>query len=40
MTHRYCPVVAMQVNDGTMITGKGSDLMCASAAAVLNAINI
>ena len=37
-TQDICPVVAMQVNDGTMITGKGSDLMCASAAAVLNAI--
>ena len=32
------PVVAMQVADGTMITGRNSDLMCASAAAVLNAI--
>ena len=33
-----CPVVAMQVKDGTIITGKSSDLMCGSAAAVLNAI--
>ena len=32
------PVVALQVLDGTIITGKSSDLMCASAAAVLNAI--
>ncbi|WP_455539870.1 DUF1846 domain-containing protein [Terrisporobacter sp.] len=37
-TQDICPVVAMQVEDGTIITGKGSDLMCASAAAVLNAI--
>lgn len=33
-----CPVVAINVEDGTIITGKSSDLMCASAAAVLNTI--
>ena len=32
------PVVALQVPDGTIITGKSSDLMCASAAAILNAV--
>ena len=32
------PVVALQVLDGTIITGKSSDLMCASAAAILNAV--
>ena len=37
-TQEICPVVAMQVPDSTIITGKSSDLMCASAAAVLNAI--
>lgn len=32
------PVVALELRDGTIITGKGSDVMNASAAAVLNAI--
>ena len=32
------PVVALQVPDGTIITGRSSDLMCASAAAILNAV--
>lgn len=33
-----CPVVAIELTDGTMLTGKGSDLMNATAAATLNAI--
>ncbi len=33
-----CPVVAIELIDGTMLTGKGSDLMNATAAATLNAI--
>ena len=33
-----CPIVAIELNDGTILTGKGSDLMNASAAATLNAI--
>ena len=33
-----CPVVAIELTDGTIITGKGSDLMNATAAATLNAI--
>lgn len=33
-----CPVVALELEDGTILTGKGSDLMNGTAAAVLNAI--
>ena len=33
-----CPVVAIELTDGTIITGKGSDLMNSTAAATLNAI--
>lgn len=33
-----CPVVALELNDGTILTGKGSNLMNASAAVILNAI--
>jgi uncharacterized protein (UPF0371 family) len=33
-----CPVVALELNDGTILTGKGSSLMNASAAAILNAV--
>lgn len=33
-----CPVVAIELTDGAMLTGKGSDLMNATAAATLNAI--
>ncbi|SHE32498.1 DUF1846 domain-containing protein [Clostridium fallax] len=33
-----CPVVAMELNDGTILTGKSSDLMEGTAAVVLNAI--
>ncbi|WP_097027633.1 DUF1846 domain-containing protein [Clostridium peptidivorans] len=33
-----CPVVALELNDGTIVTGKGSELMDATAAVVLNAI--
>ena len=33
-----CPVVAIELTDGTILPGKGSDLMNATAAATLNAI--
>lgn len=33
-----CPVVALELNDGTILTGKGSNLMNATAAVILNAI--
>ena len=33
-----CSVVALELEDGTIITGRSSELMCASAAAILNAI--
>ena len=33
-----CPVVAIELTDGRIITGKGSDLMNSTAAATLNAI--
>jgi uncharacterized protein (UPF0371 family) len=33
-----CPVVSMELHDGTILTGKRSDLMDATAAVVLNAI--
>ncbi|HCQ5569414.1 TPA: DUF1846 domain-containing protein [Clostridioides difficile] len=33
-----CPVVALELEDGTILTGKGSDLMNGTAAVVLNAI--
>lgn len=33
-----CPVVALELNDGTILTGKASETMNATAAAVLNAI--
>lgn len=33
-----CPVVAIELNDGTILTGKGSDLMNATAAAILNSV--
>ena len=33
-----CPVVALELNDKTILTGKGSDLMNATAAAIVNAI--
>ena len=36
--NEVCPVVAMELYDGTIITGKGSELMNATAAAVLNAV--
>ena len=34
------PAVAMELNDGTIITGKTSDLLGASSAALLNAIKV
>ncbi|WP_074437984.1 DUF1846 domain-containing protein [Clostridioides difficile] len=33
-----CPVVALELEDGTILTGKGSDLMNGTAAVVLNTI--
>jgi len=36
--NEICSVVAIELKDGTMITGKGSDLMNATAAAILNAV--
>jgi uncharacterized protein (UPF0371 family) len=33
-----CPVVAMELHDGAILTGKSSDIMDATAAVVLNAI--
>lgn len=33
-----CPVVALELNDGTILTGKGSDLMNATSASIVNAI--
>jgi uncharacterized protein (UPF0371 family) len=37
-TNDLCAAVAMELTDGTMITGKGSDTMDAAAAALLNAV--
>lgn len=37
-TNETCPAMAIELADGTMITGKGSNTMDAAAAAVLNAI--
>ncbi|QSX06193.1 DUF1846 domain-containing protein [Sedimentibacter sp. zth1] len=33
-----CPVAAIELENGTIITGKGSSLMCSTAAVILNAI--
>lgn len=33
-----CPAVAIELNDGTILTGKSSDIMNATAAVVLNAV--
>jgi uncharacterized protein (UPF0371 family) len=33
-----CPVVAIELNDGTILTGKSSKIMDASAAVILNAV--
>ncbi|MDF2890879.1 MAG: ATP-dependent Zn protease [Clostridia bacterium] len=33
-----CPAVAIELEDGTMLTGKSSDIMNATAAAILNAV--
>lgn len=33
-----CPAVAMELNDGTILTGKSSDVLDATAAVVLNAV--
>ena len=35
-----CTVVALELNDGNIITGRSSELMGASAAAVLNAVKV
>ena len=37
-TNDLCPSVAIELADGTMITGKGSETMDAAAAALLNAV--
>lgn len=36
--NEVCPVVAIELNDGTILTGKSSETMNATAAVVLNAI--
>lgn len=36
--NEFYSAVAIELDDGTMITGKGSPTMCASASAILNAI--
>ncbi|MGF7060912.1 DUF1846 domain-containing protein [Brassicibacter mesophilus] len=36
--NEVCPIVAIELNDGTILTGKSSDVMHATAAAVLNAV--
>jgi uncharacterized protein (UPF0371 family) len=36
--NEVCPVVALELHDGTILTGKSSDTMDATAAVVLNAI--
>jgi len=36
--NEFCTVVALELNDGTILTGKSSALMDASAAVILNAI--
>ena len=33
-----CPALALELHDGTMITGKGSNIMDATAAVILNAV--
>ena len=37
-TSDICPVVALELNDGTILTGKSSETMEATAAAIINAI--
>ena len=36
--NEICPAVAMELNDKTILTGKGSDVMDATAAVLLNAV--
>lgn len=36
--NEVCPAVAMELKDGTILTGKGSDVMDATAAVLLNAV--
>lgn len=36
--NEICPAVAIELRDGTILTGKGSDVMNATAAMILNAI--
>lgn len=36
--NEICPAVAMELNDGKILTGKGSDVMDATAAVLLNAV--
>lgn len=37
-TDELCPVVALELHDGTILTGKGSNVMDAASAVVINAI--
>src|SRR3712207_8159662 len=36
--NEICPVVAIELHDGTILTGKSSQLMDSTAAALLNAV--
>jgi uncharacterized protein (UPF0371 family) len=36
----HTPVVAIEIDDGTIVTGKSSDIMVAPAAAILNAVKV
>jgi uncharacterized protein (UPF0371 family) len=36
--NEICSAIAIELNDGTILTGKGSNLMHATAAAILNAV--
>ena len=37
-TNEVCPAVAIELNDGTILTGKGSNVMNTAAAVLLNAV--
>jgi uncharacterized protein (UPF0371 family) len=39
-TNEVCPAVAMELDDGTILTGKSSDIMNATAAVILNAVKV
>lgn len=36
--NEICPVVALELHDGTILTGKGSEIMDAASAVILNAV--